>query len=77
MYVWWYTARLGYSEDETKAAKDWLGQSLIPLIHGQPLQTECTRIDQYTKFCADSTIAVVDDAYWEDMIALDELVTST
>ncbi|KXJ87210.1 Alpha/Beta hydrolase protein [Microdochium bolleyi] len=77
MYVWWYTARLGYNEQEIKAVKDWLGSTLIPLIHGRPFQSKCARIDQYTNFAADSTIKVVDDVYWDDMIALDDLCTKT
>ncbi|KAH7024360.1 Alpha/Beta hydrolase protein [Microdochium trichocladiopsis] len=77
MYVWWYTARFGYSELEKTAIKDWLGRSLHPLIHDQPFDSQCTKIDQYTKFYSDGTIGVVEDDYWSDMIALDELCTRT
>ena len=75
MYVWWYTARFGYSEKEKAATKDWLGRSLVPLIHGLPFKSECTRIEQYTEFGADASVAVVDDKYWEEMIELDNICT--
>ncbi|KAH8883294.1 alpha/beta-hydrolase [Thozetella sp. PMI_491] len=73
MCVWWYLIRFGYKPEETTATKDWLGRSLIPLIRGKPLESGCTKIDQYLKFMPDATIAVVDDLYWNDMIALSEL----
>jgi hypothetical protein len=76
MYVWWYIARFGYDEQEKAAVKDWLSRSLVPLIHGQPFKSQCTKIEQYTKFCSDGTIQVLDDTEWESMIALDKICTT-
>jgi hypothetical protein len=73
MYVWWCSLRYGYDQEETKATKDWIGRSLIPMIHGRPLGTGCTRIDQYLEFSPDQSIKVVDDIYWDRMIALNEM----
>lgn len=73
--MWWYTARLGYSEEEKAAVKEWLGRSLEPLLHGRPFKSECTHIEQYTEFGADTSVTVVDDKYWEEMVALDRICT--
>lgn len=77
MCVWWYLIRFGYDEPETAATKDWLSRTLIPLVRGDSMRSGCSTIKQYLAFRPDASIEVVDDVYWDDMIATSELCAET
>ncbi|CAH0054454.1 unnamed protein product [Clonostachys solani] len=77
MCVWWYLVRFGYEQNETVAARDWLSRSLIPLVNGAPLRSECSTIKQYMEFTPNAEIRAVDDVYWDRMITLSEICAET
>jgi hypothetical protein len=77
MCVWWYLIRFGYEQHEAVATKDWLSRSLIPLINGIPLRSDCSIINQYMEFTPNAEVRAVDDVYWDRMIALSEICAET
>ncbi|CAG9990026.1 unnamed protein product [Clonostachys byssicola] len=77
MCVWWYLTRFGFDQDEAAATRDWLSRSLIPLVNGTPLRSDCSTIKQYMEFTPNAEIRAVDDVYWDQMITLSEICAET
>lgn len=74
MCVWWFLKRFGYSEDEAATTKQWLECTLIPLIKGEPLSAGSNEVAQYQEFAADGTYKMVNDIYWDQLMAINDIV---
>lgn len=61
---WWYIERYGFSDQERGRIKEWLGETLIPLLTGNASGGRKLRSDEFLHFKENGIIEVTKDAHW-------------
>lgn len=61
---WWYIERYGFSGEETRNVKKWLGKTLIPLVADDGDGEENLGVEEFLYFKEGGEIGVVKDQHW-------------
>jgi carboxylesterase type B len=69
---WWYVERYGFSDQERDCIKDWLGETLIPLVTGDASGEKKLRLDEFLHFKNDGMIEATKDAHWPWLMRVSE-----
>ncbi|OSS54718.1 hypothetical protein B5807_00257 [Epicoccum nigrum] len=69
---WWYIERYGFSGQERDCVKDWLGETLIPLVSGDASGERKLRLDEFLHFKENGKIEVTKDTHWPWLIRVSE-----
>lgn len=62
---WWYVERYGFSNQEKERVRDWLGETLIPLVTGHASGKHELGLKEFLYFREDGKIEVVGDQHWD------------
>ena len=69
---WWYIERYGFSDQERNRIKNWLGETLIPLVTGDASGEKKLRLDEFLHFKENGKIEVTKDAHWPWLMRVSE-----
>ena len=69
---WWYIERYGFSDREKDHIKDWLGETLIPLVTGNASGERKLRLDEFLYFKENGEIEITKDAHWPWLMRVSE-----